>query len=281
VGSLSQPKLSPQKHKEDTPAEDILTQFSPRTSVDRCYPHFPIQSDAEAGLLGCFHQLLTGVTYRGWASGAIIEDRQISLVSCDRGGLVRSSSVDMGSPEGFQLLCDWVLTLGSRSMEQWGFTNLFGNVGKPIQGTEFDVPLTDLHLSFGRLRHRQLGIFGRCTDVYDVTVKTGDTNIDSVCKIAWPLLSRPNEHALLEKVHAIDPAHTPDVHCAWDVFVELPSKRLRPHCTNASPIEGRTMRVTVMTKYQPIGDLVGNDFLSAFTQIMQCMLSSLLPLNDP
>jgi Fungal protein kinase len=279
VGSPSYLAPSPKKHDEHA----CLTDSSPRTRVDRCYPPCRMRPAPEARLLACFHHLLNGATHRSWVSGAIIEAQQISLISCDRGGLVHSSPVDMRSPEGFNLLRDWILTLGSRSMEQWGYTNAFGSTGKPVQETEFDVPATGLHLSFGRLRYQQRGIFGRCTNVYDVTIRTRDADIDGVCKIAWPLLSRPNEHKLLEKVHAVDPIHTPVVHCAWDVVMELPSKRLQPHCTGASAsfIEQRAMRITVMKRYQRIDNLEGADFLTAFIQIMKCTLSFLLPLNAP
>jgi len=158
-------------------------------------------------------------------------------------------------------------------MEQWGFTNLFGMIGKRIEETEFDIPHTNMHLSFGPLRYRQSGIFGRCTNVYDVTIQTGNEVIDAVCKIAWPVATHSNESELIAKARAVDPLHIPEVHYAVEVVTDLPSRNLHIQRGSASPVEPRTMRVTVMTRYQPIDELEGLEFLDVFTQIMKCTFS--------
>jgi Fungal protein kinase len=235
---------------------------------------YPMSLDSPELLsLDYFHRLISDSPNRSWVSGAIFGNHKVSLLSCDREGIAKSSPIDIRSREGSKLLNDWILGLGSRTMEQWGFTNLFGLIGKRIEETEFDIPHTNLHLSFGPLRYRQRGIFGRCTNVYDVTIRTGGEVIDAVCKIAWPVSTRSNESELIAKARAVDPVHTPEVHYTVDVVTALPSRNLRMQCGSASPVEPRTMRVTVMTRYRPIDELKGPEFLDAFTQIMKCTFS--------
>jgi hypothetical protein len=236
----------------------------------------PVNLDAPELLsLDYFRHLVSCSPNRSWVSGAILGNHNVSLLSCDQEGIVKSAPIDIRSREGSDLLHDWILALGSRTMEQWGFTNLFGLMGKWIEEAEFDIPHTNLHLSFGPLRYRQHGIFGRCTNVYDVTIRTGDEVVDGVCKIAWPVSSRSNESELIARAHAVDPDHTPEVHYTVDVVTDIPSRNLRIQCGSASPVEPRTMRVTVMTRYRPIEELKGLEFLDVFTQIMRCTFSFL------
>jgi hypothetical protein len=244
-----------------------------RSSPDGCHTESSQQPlDApEPLLLDRFHRLVSSSPNRSWVSGAIVENHKLSLLVCDREGIVKSAPIDFQSREGSKLVHDWILALGSRTMEQWGYTKLFGSIGKQIEDAEIDIPNTSLHLSFGPLRYRQHGIFGRCTNVYDVTIRTGDEVTDGVCKIAWPLAALNNESELIAKAYAVDPLHIPEVHYAVDIVTDLPSRNLRIQCGSASPVEPRTMRVTVMTRYRPIDELKALEFLDVFTQIMRCM----------
>jgi Fungal protein kinase len=235
----------------------------------------PSRDTQELLSLEYFRGLLCGSPNRSWASGAVVGNNKMCLLSFDREGITKSAPIDIQSVEGSELFHDWILALGSRTMEQWGFTNLFGLIRKRIEEAEVDIPGTNLHLSFGPLRYRQHGIFGRCTNVYDVTIRIGDEVIDGVCKIAWPASTRSNESELITKARAVDPVHIPEVHHTEDVATELPSRKLRIQCGATSSVEPRTMRVTVMTRYRPIDELKGLEFLDVFTQIMRCTLFSL------
>jgi hypothetical protein len=223
-------------------------------------------------------QLMSRTRYRDWTSGAFVSSGWVSLVSHDREGAVQSACIHLQTPEGFRLFSRWVLLVGSRTLEQWGFSNDFGPPGSWIEGATFDAPEHakrrcegTIQLKFGRQRHEPNCLFGPGT-LYNVDVTTGKGTTKEVCKISWPALDQGGVHCLIQQAQIIDPVHVPKVTCAWYVDKSgLPSRKLRLHCapTVSSP-QKRALQIVLLPIYHPIYELEGEEFFVAFWDVMHC-----------
>jgi hypothetical protein len=203
----------------------------------------------------------------------------MSLVSHDYEGAVQSAWIHLQTQEGFGLFFRWVLLVGSRTLEQWGFSSDFGPSGSWIEGTTFNVPEhakseceDTIQLTFGKQRHWSNCLFGPGT-FYNVDFTTGKGTTAGVCKISWPPVDQGNVHCPIQQAQMIDPVHLPEVTCAWCVDKrDLPSRKLRPHCTSTvANWQKRYLQIVLLPIYPPIYELEGEEFLVAFWDVMRCM----------
>jgi Fungal protein kinase len=251
--------------QENNANESFVPPLAPRKSLP-----------PEIQLLSYFCEVMSAARYRDWTSGAIISGLDFSLVTCDREGAIMSAPTSLGTEEGATIFSKWVLAIGSGTLIQSGFANIFGEIARQLDGLDFSIPdhakrtsRSPIRLKFGK---QQYGAFGRGTTVYRVDVTIGDESIQGVCKISWPAASRDSEYDLIQQARVVDPDHLPEVVCSWDIKESnLPSRMLRQDCPEtAVEHEPRVLRIVVSPFYGPVHELRGDDFLAAFWDAMLC-----------
>jgi hypothetical protein len=190
-----------------------------------------------------------------------------------------SAPTSLGTEEGATIFSKWVLAIGSGTLKQSGFANIFGEAAGQLDGIDFSIPddakrpsKEAIRLKFGKQHYQQYGAFGRGTTVYRADITMGDKNIQGVCKISWPAASRDSEYDLIQQARVVDPDHLPQVICSWDIEeTNLPSRMLRRDCPHAAvEHEPRVLRIVVFPFYSPIHELKGEEFLATLWDIILC-----------
>ncbi|KAG1840485.1 hypothetical protein DFJ58DRAFT_689182 [Suillus subalutaceus] len=182
-----------------------------------------------------------------------------------------------------------VLLLAMQRMgdEQWGHNSKFTHV----PGVSCDVVIGDVDLKFdlkSDTRTTHFGLRGRATNVFSVQSKYlsdqkkrdicgNDTN-ELVAKLYWPEERRQSEDEILQNVYAIASkestvkGHVPDM--VWfHRFDETSTAKIRRSLGIQDPDAERGSRVLyiiVFRKLVPITSLSGDEFLSAWWQVVLC-----------
>ncbi|KAG2034120.1 hypothetical protein BDR03DRAFT_965888 [Suillus americanus] len=182
-----------------------------------------------------------------------------------------------------------VLLLAMQRMgdEQWGHNSKFTHV----PGVSCDVVIGDVDLKFdlkSDTRTTHFGLRGRATNVFSVQSKylsdkktrdicDNDTN-ELVAKLYWPEERRQSEDEILQNVYDIASkestvkGHVPDM--VWfHKFDETSTTKIRRSLGVQDPDAERGSRVLyiiVFRKLVPITSLSGDDFLSAWWQVVLC-----------
>lgn len=237
-------------------------------------------------LMGYSREMLP---FRNWALGALLDGPRMSLVTFDREGAIISDTNHILRPNGFHAFIDWFTKLATRTKEAWGFNPLIDppspttktlTIAIPEHAKPFYPKGKTVQLQDDGPAHYT--VFGRCTEVYRGSILSDDGKVlqnDVACKISWPSSTRQSECELIELARTVNSVNTPEIHCSWDQHTQLPSQLLRQLCPRkSSSTETRTLRIIVMPWYFPIYELKGDQFLTTFTEIMRCRLSSFYPL---
>ncbi|KAG2134053.1 uncharacterized protein EDB93DRAFT_1173291 [Suillus bovinus] len=182
-----------------------------------------------------------------------------------------------------------VLLLGMQRMgdEQWGHNPHFTHV----PGVSCDIVVGDVDLTLDlksdtRITH--FGLRGRATNVFSVRSKylsdiqkrdvCGNDSKELIAKLYWPEERRQSEDEILQNVYDIASkestvkGHIPDM--VWfHKFDETSTAKIRRSLgIQDADAEGgsRVLYIIVFRKLIPITSLSGDDFLSAWWQVVLC-----------
>ena len=213
---------------------------------------------------------MSGTGLRSHALGMVVEGRNVTLCFFDREGVIHTDTFDF--IQQFDLFATILVCHHLLDAYQWGFHSFlqFPKGLLPHMGTDKDAVTVDFNsdmtVRLDSTLHKQHGLVGRGTVVYNATVLNGPVHLlnkEVVVKTAWQDVGQaPEEHTIrtarerfLEKEDTAKYAkNIPTVYASCQ-GVKLSSLRSKFRPKSHVEFEDRIMRIVVLPRYYYIGRL--------------------------
>lgn len=238
-------------------------------------PGSEIVDDTEVQLANYATEMLSILSNRTFAFGAIVKKTKMQLTYYSRSTYVISNDIDIvKDPVMFAVfLCLFL----SQPLDKLGFNkdmgyrNPFNPENEKTRTLNFELDPIDggdnfklnpgMKLELEDCIHTEYCLMGRATTVFDVKRPEG-CQVDLVLKVQYhPKSRRREDHAILI-AREVDPEHSPEIYGIAIMAEKSPSENLKSACDTPpkNKLETREIRVLLMRKYRPIEELNDDEF---------------------
>lgn len=248
-------------------------------------PGSEIVDDTEVQLANYATEMLSILSDRTFAFGAIVKKTKMQLTYYSRSIYVISNDIDIvKDPVMFAVfLCLFL----SQPLDKLGFNkdmghrNPFNPENEMTRTLNFELDPIDggdnfklnpgMKLELEKCIHTEYCLMGRATTVFDVKRPEG-CQVDLVLKVQYHPKSRRREDHAIIIAREVDPEHSPEIYGVAIMAEKSPSEKLKSACDTPpkNKLETREIRVLLMRKYRPIEELNDDEFHEVIPQFGTC-----------